>query len=107
MGSDQSFVEYVADQVDPDLDVTVRKMFGEYGVYAGGVMVAMVCDNRLFVKRTSGGEAWIGDPVEAPPYPGAKPIFLIEDRLEDGPWLSELLRITRRELPPPKGRRSR
>ena len=107
MASDQDFVDFVVDQLDPDCGMTYRKMFGEYGLYADGLMVAMVCDNRLFVKRTPGGEAWIGDPVEAPPYPGAKPIFLIEDRLEDGPWLSELIRITRRELPPPKRKRSR
>jgi len=45
--------------------------------------------------------------VEAPPYPGAKPIFLIEDQLEDGAWLSELVRITARELPEPKPKKKR
>ena len=107
MGSDLSFVEFVVDQIDADCRMTYRKMFGEFGLYSDGVMVAVVCDNRLFVKITEGGEAHIGEPVMAPPYPGAKPIFLIEDRVEDGPWMSELIRITRRELPPPKRRRSR
>jgi hypothetical protein len=37
-----------------------------------------------------------------PPYPGAKPIFLIEEQIEDAEWLSELVRITTRELPAPK-----
>jgi hypothetical protein len=40
--------------------------------------------------------------VEAPPYPGAKPSLLIGDQIEDAPWLSELVRITVRELPAPK-----
>jgi hypothetical protein len=45
--------------------------------------------------------------VEAPPYPGAKPSFLIEDKLEDKEWLSELIRITLRELPEPKRRKKK
>jgi TfoX/Sxy family transcriptional regulator of competence genes len=76
-------------------------MFGEFGLFSAGKMFGMVCDNRMFVKPTAGGRAHIGDVVEAPPYPGAKPIFLIEE-LDDGEWLSELVRITVRELPAPK-----
>ena len=107
MGSDRNFVEFVVDQIDTDCEITWKSMFGEYGLYSKGIMVAMICDNRLFFKRTDGGHAYIGTPTEAPPYPGAKPIFLIEDRVEDGPWLSELVRITRAELPPPRKKRSR
>ncbi|MBT8337138.1 MAG: TfoX/Sxy family protein [Gemmatimonadetes bacterium] len=107
MGSDRDFVDFVVDQIDADCAMTSKSMFGEYGLYSHGIMVAMVCDNRLFVKRTEAGEAYIGAPVFGSPYPGAKPIFLIEDRVEDGPWLSELLRITRAALPPPRKKRSR
>ena len=77
-------------------------MFGEYGLYCGDKMVAAICDNKVFVKPTEGGRAYIGEPVEAPPYPGAKNAFLIGEQLEDGPWLTELIRITERELPVPK-----
>ena len=58
-----------------------------------------------FIKPTDGGRAFIGNVVEAPPYPGAKPSFLIEGQIEDGDWLSELVRITARELPAPKPKR--
>ena len=68
---------------------------------------ALICDDRFFVKPTEGGRAYIGDVVEGPPYPGAKPCFVIEDRIEDGEWLSELVRITTRELPLPKSRRKK
>ncbi len=105
MGSDAGFAQYVADQLSGDLGITYRKMFGEYGVYSHGKLVGLICDNRLFVKPTEGGRTFIGDPVEAPPYPGAKNSFLIEDRVDDGAWLSDLVRITARELPPPKPRR--
>lgn len=107
MASDLGFVEFVVDQIAPDCGVTHRKMFGEYGLFSDGKMFGMVCDDRFFVKPTDGGRAFIGQPVEAPPYPGAKNSFLIEDRLEDGEWLSELVRITTKELPEPKPRKSR
>lgn len=107
MGSDQSFVDFVVDQIDADCGVTYKKMFGEFGLYSGGKMFGMICDDRLFVKPTPGGRAHIGKPVEAPPYPGAKPIFLIEEQVEDGEWLSELVRLTTRELPEPKPKKSK
>jgi hypothetical protein len=40
--------------------------------------------------------------VEGFPYPGAKPYFLIEERLDDRDWLSRLVEATAREVPEPK-----
>jgi TfoX/Sxy family transcriptional regulator of competence genes len=78
-------------------------MFGEYGIYCRGKIVALFCDDQLFVKPTAAGKVFIGKVKEGPPYPGAKPWFLIAgDRCEDGEWLSELVRLTERELPAPK-----
>lgn len=104
MSSSRQFVDYVVGQFDTVLGVSQRKMFGEYGLFCGGKMFGMVCDDRFFVKPTDGGRSFIGEPIEAPPYPGAKPSFLIEERLDDTKWLSELARITVRELPVPKRR---
>ena len=105
MASDLRFVEYVGDQFRGDCGVTYKSMFGEYGLFSGGKMFGLVCDNRLLVKPTEGGRAFIENVVEAPPYPGAKPCLLIEDQIEDPQWLSELARITTRELPTPKPRK--
>jgi len=105
MASDQSFVEFVMEFVDSDCGVTSKKIFGEYGLFSGGKMFAMICDNQLFVKPTEGGRAHIGEVVEAPPYPGAKPIFLIGEQMEGTRWLSELVRITVGELPMPNRRK--
>jgi TfoX/Sxy family transcriptional regulator of competence genes len=102
MASDLSFVEFVVDQFAEDCAVTYKRMFGEFGLYSDGKFFGSICDDRLFVKPTEGGRAFIGEVVEAPPYPGAKPSLLIGDRLEDPQWLSELVRITARELPEPK-----
>jgi TfoX/Sxy family transcriptional regulator of competence genes len=107
MSSDQSFVDFIVDQIEDAGVITFRKMFGEYAIYSDGKVVALVCDNRLFVKQTAGGKSFIGDVVEAPAYPGAKMSFLIEDKIEDRQWISNLIRITARELPEPKPKKKK
>lgn len=102
MATDQEFMEFLADQMAGAGEISHRKMFGEYAVYLDGKVVALVCDNQLFVKSTAAGRAFIGAPVEAPAYPGAKDSFLIEDAFEDRDWIAELIRITARDLPAPK-----
>lgn len=102
MATDQEFVDFLADQMDGAGDITCKKMFGEYALYCDGKVVALVCDNQLFVKPTPGGRAHIGAPVEAPPYPGAKVYFLVEDAFEDRTWISSLIRTTAKELPDAK-----
>lgn len=102
MASDKSFVDFVVDQIENAGQITYKKMFGEYALYCDGKIIALVCDNRLFVKPTDTGRAFIGDVVEAPPYKGAKLSFLIDDRIEDREWISNLIRITYMELPEQK-----
>ena len=107
MASDLGFVEHVCDQIGAAGPVSFRKMFGEYAIYCGDKVVALVCDDRLFVRPTPGGRAFVGAAVEAPPYPGAKPHFLIEERLDDREWMTALIRLTESELPPPTRKRPR
>ncbi|MFC2061594.1 TfoX/Sxy family protein [Elusimicrobiota bacterium] len=102
MSSDLNFVEFVVGQIEEAGEITYKKMFGEYGLYSDGKIMALICRNQLFVKPTEAGRSFIEDVVEAPPYPGAKPYFLIEDQVEDIDWLSELIRVTVKELPEPK-----
>ena len=102
MSSGQSFVDFVIGQIEGAGLITYRKMFGEYALYCNGKIVALVCDNQLFVKPTEGGRTFIGTVVEAPAYPGAKPSFLVSEKLEDREWISNLVRITFSELPAPK-----
>ena len=88
-------------------NVSYRKMFGEYVLYSKDKVVALICDNQLFMKPTEAGRAFIGDVVEAPPYPGKNQFFLIQDEIEDGEWLTELVVLTEKELPKPKPKRKR
>lgn len=105
MATDSSFVDFVLEQILYPGEVHAKKMFGEYGVFADDKIFALICDNKLFIKPTDAGRDFIGNPLEAPPYPGAKNSFLIEEKLEDREWLSELVRITVASLPPPKKKR--
>ena len=91
MASKQSTADFIVDQLSHAGVISSKKMFGEYAIYCDGKLPALVADDQLFVS-----------PVEAPPYPGAKPCFLIPgDRWDDSDWLCELIRITTRELPVP------
>ena len=84
-----------------------RMMFGGCTLYSKGKVVGLICDDRLFIKPTDAGRAVIGEPVMAPAYEGAKDSFLIEDRLEDREWLTELVSATEQALPKPRPRRKR
>jgi TfoX/Sxy family transcriptional regulator of competence genes len=107
MASDREFVDFIVDQLESAGEVRSRMMFGEYAIYCNDKVTALVCDNQLFIKPTEAGRAFIGDVVEAPPYPGAKLSFLIEDRFEDRDWISELVKITSAELPEPKPKKKK
>ena len=107
MSSDKSFVTYVVEQIEDAGSITARNMFGEYCLYADAKLFALICDNKLFMKPTENGRTFIKEVVEAPPYPGAKPYLLIEDKIEDRDWLSELVRITLKELPEPKPKKKK
>lgn len=107
MATDKKFVEYLVDQIEKSGEITAKSMFGEYGLFADKKIFALVCDNQLFMKPTEAGRVFIKNVTEAPPYPGAKNCFLIEKRLEDRKWLSQLVRITLKELPDPKPKKKK
>ena len=103
MASKQTTVDFILEQMADAGDVSARKMFGEYGVYCGAKVVALVCDDQLFVKPTGAGKTFIGKVTEGLPYPGAKPWFAVGgSHWENSEWLSELMRLTANELPMPK-----
>jgi len=107
MASDLEFADYVCEQMRGVVPITHRKMFGEYAVYAGDKVVALVADNQLFVKPTDAGRALLGTPTEAPPYPGAKNFFLIEAQLDDRDFMATLIAATAQALPVPKPKKKK
>jgi len=107
MASTPEFVEFVVEQFNASGHVSARKMFGEYALYWGDKLFALVCDNKVYVKPTAAGRAFWPEVVEAAAYPGAKPSFLLEEQLDDRQWLATFARLTVEELPEPKPKAKR
>lgn len=104
MSTSQATIDFILDQVEGTGEVRARKMFGEYALYCDEKVVALVCDDTLFIKITETGREYMGAHyAEGAPYPGAKPWMKIpEDMLGDRDWLSELVRMTVEALPLPR-----
>ena len=108
MASKQSTVDFIVEQASSAGAVSAKKMFGEYALYCDGKLVALICDDQLFMKPTIGNRALIANVVEMPPYPSAKPCFLIAaNHWDDAEWLAELIAVTARELPMPKAKKAK
>ena len=103
MASRQNTVDSILEQIAGAGVVSARKMFGEFTIYCDEKVVALVADDHFFVKPTAAGKAFIGDFVEACPYPGAKPCLLIpEGKWDDRPWMTRLITLTAAGLLPSK-----
>lgn len=104
MATKISTIEYILDQLSSLKNVTAKKMFGEYALYAGSKVVALICDDNLFIKITDEGKKYIGKKYqEGFAYPGAKVSMKIDaDMWENRKWLCELILITAENLPEPK-----
>ena len=102
MSSSSRNVDFILEQIAGAGTVSARKMFGEYGLYCDGRLVALICDDRLFVKPTEAGREYLVDVELAQPYPQAKPWYLVaEEKWDERDWLVRLIRITTDQLPLP------
>lgn len=104
MASDLTFVEYVCEQAQLADALSFKKMFGEYALYLDRKVVALICDNQVFLKPTAEGRALLASVVEAAPYPGAKPQLRLGDELDDRELLKRLFLATALALPMPKAK---
>lgn len=102
MASKVDTVQFICDQAGLGKRLTFRKMFGEYALYLDGKVVALICDDQLFLKPTPEGLGYLGDVTEARPYPGAKNYFLLTSELDDSDRLGGALRVTAQALPEPR-----
>ena len=103
MATNPDTIEEILACAGDRLELSARKMFGEYGIYLDGKMVAMVCDDTLFVKALPVVEELLGPHEERPPYAGAKPHPVVAKTFmaQDG-RLAHLLRGIWKTLPDPK-----
>lgn len=106
MGSQKQTVEHLIDTLAP-LPLTSRKMFGEYALYLDAVVVALVCDDMLWVKPTPGVAEDLGDCPPGEPFPGARAYVNADSLLDEPDRAMDILRRIARERPPPKPRKKK
>jgi TfoX/Sxy family transcriptional regulator of competence genes len=82
---------------------TLKPMFGEHALYADGKVVALVCDDRVFVKVHDTTKD-LADCELAPPYPGAKDHYVVEEGLLTDPAFAKMLVALAKALPAPKAK---
>jgi TfoX/Sxy family transcriptional regulator of competence genes len=84
-------IEFILESLGDSKRFSARAMFGEYALYADGKVVALVCDDQLFVKILPASGALEAICEKSPPYPGAKPHYVVEEdqisRMEDLPGI--------------------
>jgi TfoX/Sxy family transcriptional regulator of competence genes len=102
MSTLQQTADYIVAQLEP-LDVRVRKMFGEYGLYCDEKVAAFICDDTLFVKILPENEKLAAALPKAPAYPGSKDYYAVPDgKLQDDDWLRRFIQVTADAVPAKK-----
>ncbi|MEN9338617.1 MAG: hypothetical protein RI945_342 [Candidatus Parcubacteria bacterium] len=104
MSSTKDFLDFVIDQIRDQDMVRFKKMFGSYALYYDNKVVALICNNQLFIKNIEASKNFVEKEFGkenlhlAPPFPGAKKWILLEDEIENREFLNELIETTRESL---------
>ena len=101
MGSDRATADFALETMAGAGAVSVRRMFGEFGVYLDGKFVGAICDDTLFLKNTPGGRAAYPEGELAPPHPQANPYLVVAPLLDDPERLCMVARAVWDDLPMP------
>lgn len=97
MSTSYDTVEYILKNLRNPTRFSTRAMFGEYALYADGKVVALICDDLLYVKIVPASITLKKYCEKDSPYPGAKPHYVIsEEQYDTLPNLpAVLLKISR------------
>lgn len=101
MSTEAATIAHILDTLSA-LPLDARKMFGEYGVYLDGKVVALVCDDTLFIKPTPGALALLPGVKMGPAYRGAKDSIIGSELLDDPDLCAQVLRQVASEVAAPK-----
>lgn len=103
MSTEKETVEFILEKIQVENRFATRAMFGEYALYADGKVVALICDNQLYVKVLPASAELENICEQDSPYPGAKLHYLVEeDQLTKITNLPELLLAVAEAVPLPK-----
>ncbi len=87
---------------------TARAMFGEYALYCDGKVVALICDDLLYVKIVPSSSELESMCEKDSPYTGAKLHYVVEEeQIRSIKNLSEILQLLSASLPKPKPKKKK
>jgi TfoX/Sxy family transcriptional regulator of competence genes len=108
MATQKEAVDFVLAKLRQPKRFSARAMFGEYALYADGRVVALICDNLLYVKILPASQELEPLCEKGEPYPGARPHYIVEEaQLSTVQSLSGILCAIAESLPEKKKRAAR
>ncbi|HXK37827.1 MAG TPA: TfoX/Sxy family protein [Candidatus Paceibacterota bacterium] len=78
MSTQRSTADYLLQLLGSD-HFAIRAMFGEYALYCDSKVVALICDDLLFVKILPASIRLESLCEKGEPYPGARLHYLVEE----------------------------
>lgn len=94
MATTFDYLNYTLSLLNDTLNISYRKMMGEYLLYSNGQLFGGIYDNRILIKKTPSNE--VEDLREELPYQGAKVMYLIDS--EDKNYIERLIRNVIKDL---------
>jgi TfoX/Sxy family transcriptional regulator of competence genes len=79
MATSKEMVEFILKKLRHTQHFKAKAMFGEYALYADGKVVALICDDRLYVKITPASAELEATCERGEPYKGAKSHYIVDE----------------------------
>jgi TfoX/Sxy family transcriptional regulator of competence genes len=79
MATRKDTIQFILQKLGHTNRFVTRPMFGEYALYADGGVVALVCDDLLYVKILPASDALAHLCERGHPYPGSSEYYLVEE----------------------------
>ena len=96
-------VEFILNKLGDRKLFTARAMFGEYALYAEKKVVALICDDLLYVKIRPASAELERQCEKGEAYPGSKQFYIVEEsQISTIQGLPAILKAVAAEVPGPK-----
>jgi len=79
MATQKETVGFILEKLCDARRFAARAMFGEYALYADEKVVALVCNDLLYVKIVPASKDLEAVCEKGEPYPGAKPYYIVDE----------------------------
>lgn len=103
MSTRKETVDFILKKLDDPKHFSARAMFGEHALYADGKVVALICNDLLYVKIFPASNELESICEKGEPYPQAKLCYIVEEsQLSTIENLPSILHAVAEAVPKPK-----